>query len=110
MNYLQREFIAPMPEPVPCPADVNRLRYRQRIEAAIEILLAELDRLDGDENLEDGADDECYITGSPTDREADHSDDEPYLACSAEGWRLDGGPAWQCDYENSGTLEGGHGL
>ena len=79
MNVLQRELISPLPKPVPCPADVEKLHYRQRIESAIEILMAELDWLDGDADVEDddpaedaargeaNGDDEYYLAGAVTD-------------------------------------------
>ncbi len=63
---------------------------RARLEAKIEELVALLDLLDGDENLEDGGDEEPSI-GSPTRLmgekleyylEADNSDYEPTL-----GWK-----------------------
>lgn len=60
---------------------------RQRIENAIEALLTLLDEMEGDTDLEDGADDE-YYTGSTTDREHDTSDDEPYLSTGAYHWGL----------------------
>ena len=83
MNHFQREFTARLPEPVPCPADIDLRLYRQRIEAAIELLMAELDRLGGDGDLEDddpaedsdhgelNGDDEYYLAGATTDLEGD---------------------------------------
>lgn len=68
---------------------MRRLTLRQRLEAAIERALAALDTLDGDENLEDGADDEPSV-GAPFwgrgltvehDLERDDADEEPSL-----GW------------------------
>lgn len=55
---------------------------RQRVEAAIERLIALLDVIDGDENLEDNGDGEPWLggfCGDCRDLEADPSDDEPSL-------------------------------
>lgn len=62
---------------------------RQKIENAIEALIALLDHIDGDENLECTGDDEFYLAGASTDREGDRSEDEPYLAAIGQTWRGD---------------------
>jgi hypothetical protein len=51
---------------------------RQMLEQVIEALIAYFDEMDGDPNLEDGADDEPSFCGyGGDDRELDESDDEP---------------------------------
>lgn len=55
---------------------------RRRIEATIEALIAMLDEVDGDENLEGTGDAEPWLAGyanqgTSDDREADQGDDEP---------------------------------
>ena len=104
MNHLQREFTARLPEPVPCPADVARLLYRQRIEAAIELLMAEHDRLEGDVDLED--DDPA----EDPDHGELNGDDEPYLSAGTTGFSTSGGNGNEVDYENSERVLGGQGL
>jgi len=82
----------------------------KQVENAIERLLALLDSLQGDENLEDGADDEYWLAGAETDREADTSDDEPYLSAGAIGFSTTGGNGNEVDYENNERVVGGQGL
>lgn len=88
---------------------------RVRMEAAIETLLALLDEMDGNPDLEEGADDEPYIGGYfGDDRELDTSDDEPYLSTGTVGWGVQ--PQGEVDAEGDpseadcpGYVAGGQG-
>ena len=76
---------------------------RQKIENAIDALVALLDAMDGDENLECSGDGEYTLAGSFTDRECDQSDDEPYLAAIGQVWHSGA----IVDMEGDGTIMGG---
>jgi len=62
----------------------NSAEFRAQIENAVESLIALLDVVDGDENLEP------YLAGYDSnylqDLEADTGDDEPYLSAGAYHW------------------------
>jgi hypothetical protein len=86
----------------------------RRMESAVSNILALLDEVSVDVELEDGADDECYTMGSTSDMEGDHCDDEPWLSAGTERWNTNGSDRdLECDtayYDCPLPIEGGQGL
>jgi hypothetical protein len=87
---------APFLRPVGCPVGIEPQVWREAIQTRLEAildaahaLLAALDEMDSDPDLEDGADNEpsiggaalCGVNGAETDLELDAADAEPSL-----GW------------------------
>lgn len=85
---------APFLRPRGCPIGVDPVTWRQAVEARIEqlhdttiALIAALDEMESDPDLEDGADDEPSIGvtyAGGTDLELDEADSEPSF-----GWNHD---------------------
>ena len=66
--------------------------------------MAELDRLEGDVDLEDD------YPAEDSDHGELNGDDEPYLSAGATGWNTNGGSGNESDYEANGKFDGGHEL
>ena len=77
---------------------VTRQRLRRRLTVLIDRLIAALDEIDGDPDLEDGADDEPSLSAAipqaiwegSQDAWAQGADDDREVACEDEGAEHDG--------------------